>query len=204
MAITRLKVNRLPKFVKGKTHVDMRMVRPIDINGVIDEINTEFTTTNGNVATNTSAIATINNKYTYAEVSMSAAQILAADNGGSGAFQLLPDPGDGSYYIFDEFITEYTHVTTNYSGATGGTFEVQMGGYPIVTLDKAMFESIGANSFIIAKSGSPNNGTAAETMFPVFSGAVTVLHQDLNGWSAGDGTLLFKMRYRLETPGTAL
>jgi hypothetical protein len=169
-----------------------------------DGLETRVTTNEADIATNTAAIAALPAAPTYAEATMSAAQILAADSGGSGAFELLADPGDGSYYIFDEIIAEYTHVSTNYSGGGGGSLEIQQNGYTIGILDKGMFETIGANNYIVLTSGSPNYTTTAENLYPFQAGALTVLHQDLNGWSGGDGTLLFKFRYKLVTPGTEL
>ena len=138
--------------------------------------------------------------YTYTEVEVSSAQILAM---GSTPIELLPAPGANSYYLTDNVILEYTHNTTAYTMAA--TDYVVVSGAQQMSAEKTILTS--TNNVQTVMKSSDGIDSVNDVNFSWVEGFNIPL--ELYGWDGsnptlGDGTLLVKIWYKEKTFGTEL
>lgn len=164
-----------------KKDADMSPAKFGHLNAIVEEVNTLST----NVATNA---------YTYIEVPITSAQIL---NMWDTAIDLLPTLASNQYYIFD-IVLEYTAGTTPYVntdpwGIYGSDIEYVE--YSTV--------SLGATNEVYRISSSDQKFPDAANR--EFTGTSVKMYT--NGSAnptAGDGTILAKIWYKVRTFGSEL
>jgi len=115
--INKLKENTIPRFLKGKTHRSMRMVRPIDVNGVIDEVNAEIESLEAQISAIPAGPVISGDKATF---TLTEAQI---DTLGTVGMELFPAVA-GTYYDISKIrvIVDTNGATITYNSALDNYF----------------------------------------------------------------------------------
>lgn len=142
-----------------------------------------------------------NSGYTYTEVAVSSAQILAM---GSTPIELLAAPGADNYYEVDKVRLEYTHVTTGYTYTDEIVLQINSNA-------KFIKQILGTtNRWLVI---SDLNGTEGVVSAPVGADIIPSYGEQLNKGlylntyngtnpTLGDGTLRAIITYRVRTFGS--
>jgi hypothetical protein len=144
------------------------------------------------------------NDWTYLEVPVSSAEILAL---WGSPITLLPAPGAGKYYDW-ECDLEYIYGTTIYDGTAATDLKISQGDES--TMFAAWLLTYTQNTYTPLSSRSQIFNTSdintAYTQNPPRIYNTALQFETTNNFfpTTGDGTLLFKLRYKLRTAGTTL
>lgn len=148
--------------------------------------------------------------YTYTEVEVSSAEILALQ---SSPKSLLPVAGAGKYYDISQVILEYTHIATAYTTTAKDMLTVtDSNSYRESLIDAVLLEETENIAVIIDLKDNINFYNQATTTYFASknTSGYTVLNNDLilgydgTNPTLGDGTLLVKIWYKIKTFGTEL
>ena len=192
--------------LRGKTNKNMRIVRPADINKIVDEANADISANTSAIAINTSAISSLGGSLNYTEVSLVEVQLRTLF---SAPVQILPALPVGQYYTDIKIVAEITQGTVGFD-----------------TGDKYLnfyFEPDFVNQMTILTQGffwDTDKVKVAEAKssmgFDPFTPTVTSGWQDVTTTGAlflatftadsteGNGTMLVKVWYGIGTIGTEL
>lgn len=110
----------------------------------------------------------------------------------SGLIQLLPPPPANKYYEVNKMIFEYTHVTTPY--ASNNTPLVSGLNNDGFFIDSQLFTS--AESMLVLVTNLALSYGASQPIFPA-NAIISSPVQFVLDLTAGDGTLVVKIRYRI-------
>lgn len=109
MALKRIKSNPIPRFQKGKTHKDMRIVRPIELEEIFDAVDTNTE----NIETLENSLIGKEDAYIYIEREVSAVEFLDLHN---NPIVLVPAPGADKFFDYARVVVEFTQGPTPYAG----------------------------------------------------------------------------------------
>ena len=206
---SKLNPNPKPRFPKGKTHKDMRIVRPIDLDGIVDELNVHT----ADIATNTAAIAAIpaptpaplylevditSTTTTYSDGRASVASGILAM--GTSPIELLPVPGAGAYYKYSYTLEKSGDSTP---GGTIDFFFIGTGTSYIGNLfDKLSFQNnVDGTIFGSNESSEVSNGTKNYTTLGGINETVMFTSYNAANPVSSLSTFKFKITYTIETFG---
>lgn len=220
MALTKRTGNEKPRPQIGKTADKTRLVRFVDLNKLIDEIEQELVDLDTSIQTDLTAIIQAVNDVSdavadltplTAEFELSSADLLAI---GASPVELLPAEGAGSYYEIDwnQTRVEYTSVLTDYTitaqsvlvlKVSGTSINLGVVGQEILdgSYDVGYFTpnpnpnviDVGGGELITAVKGSYMTTNKAISIAGLTSLAVA------DSPTLGDGTLKVIITYRLRT-----
>jgi hypothetical protein len=212
MAINKLKRGIKLWTLRGKTRRDSEIVRPVDVNKVIDEANTELSSLQSQVTANNPTDSQI----LYTETLLTSTE-LRTDPFVNPT--VLPAPGTDKYYEIDKVIVEYKYGTETYVDNGGpvsfGFFQNPLGvgaGVGFIQFKGDMFLGSTVDKVFIASSSQAHFNSDSGSGLQSYA-EFTHLNQPLlfaqlgnSGIDEfqGDGTLLIKVWYKVKTLGTEL
>lgn len=140
--------------------------------------------------------------YLYLEIPLSSAEIKLL----GGSLQLLPTPGANKYYIIEQIAMEYTFNTLAYIFPTSSTFYLD--GCFDSYIDKTFLTSstdtvatISGNLRNTYSVGTGSGTTLVKTNKDVLNANLIIGTQNNDNPTTGDGTMLIKIWYKIETKG---
>ena len=200
--------------LRGKTNKNMRIVRPADINKIVDEANADISANTSAISANTSAISTntsaitaLGGEWIYAEQSITDVQL--TNDLGAG-IELLPTLAAGQYYEY-RIIVEKTAAAFSNMGTVDfigvATYVNYAGTYIQASNLLGMSSNVGPA--IIASSDDRINGVSGTVAFSNFTQTTEAIilgslsGTNVNSVDAGN-VFLVKKWYRVRTVGTEL